>query len=222
MSMEIQSRAAYSAEAGTRRTEAAASEKAKDKTSASGAKAMDVDEYMSALSKKYSYFGRTTKLANVPTTVNVSPAYLRKCASDPEKQEALEKSLDSIATFVPIGAQRTRTLPGNPVMTHYDCTIDANGNMTVISGCTNDPKAKGEWEKAEKTGKKEKSGEAKLAERRAKKRAEERRREEAKAKEEMLYRASGRDVGAITESLLRQMANRGEGKNLVSRFDAIA
>ena len=61
-----------------------------------------------------------------------------------------------------------------------------------------------------------------MAERRAKKRAEERRREEAKAKEEMLYRASGRDVGTITESLLQQMANRGEGKNLVSRFDAIA
>ena len=61
-----------------------------------------------------------------------------------------------------------------------------------------------------------------MAERRAKKRAEERRREEAKEKEEMLYRASGRDVGPITESLLRQMANRGEGKDLVSRFDAIA
>lgn len=221
MSMEIQSRAAYSAETGTRRTEAAA-EKAKDKTSASGAKAMDVDEYMSALSKKYSYFGRTTKIANVPTTVNVSPAYLRKCANDPEKREELEKSLDSIGSYVPLGAQRTRTLPGNPVMTHYDCTIDANGNMTVISGCTNDPKAKGEWEKAEKNGKKEKSEEAKLAERRAKKRAEERRREEAKEQEEMLYRASGRDVGTITESLLRQMASRGEGKNLVSRFDAIA
>lgn len=221
MSMEIQSRAAYSAETGTRRTEAAA-EKAKDKTGASGAKAMDVDEYMSALSKKYSYFGRTTKIANVPTTVNVSSAYLRKCANDPEKREELEKRLDSIGASVPIGAQRTRTLPGNPVMTHYDCTIDANGNMTVISGCTNDPKGKGEWEKAERSRKKEKSGEAKLAERRAKKRAEERRREEAKEKEEMLYRASGRDVGTITESLLRQMANRGEGKNLVSRFDAIA
>ena len=111
-------------------------------------------------------------------------------------------------------------LPGNPVMTHYDCMIDSNGNMTVISGCTNDPKAKGEWEKAEKGWKKEKSEAAKLAERRTKKRAEERRREEAK--EEMLYRASGRDVGTITESLLRQMANRGEGKDLVSRFDAIA
>ena len=222
MSMEIQSRAAYSAETGTRRTGAAAAEKSKDRTGASGARAMDVDEYMSALSKKYSYFGRTTKIANVPTTVNVSPAYLRKCANDPEKREELEKRLDSIGACVPIGAQRTRTLPGNPVMTHYDCTIDANGNMTVISGCTNDPKAKGEWEKAGKSGTKEKSGEAKLAERRAKKRAEERRREEAKAKEEMLYRASGRDVGTITESLLRQMANRGEGKNLVSRFDAIA
>ena len=148
--------------------------------------------------------------------------YSRERAANKKKREELEKRLDSIGAFVPIGAQRTRTLPGNPVMTHYDCTIDSNGNMTVISGCTNDPKVTDEWEKAGKSGKKEKSGEAKLAERRAKKRAEERRREEAKAKEEMLYRASGRDVGTITESLLRQMANRGEGKNLVSRFDAIA
>ena len=73
MSMEIKNRP-YSAETGTRRTGAAAAEKSKDRTGASGARAMDVDEYMSALSKKYSYFGRTTKIANVPTTVNVSPA----------------------------------------------------------------------------------------------------------------------------------------------------
>ena len=110
MSMEIKNRP-YSAETGTRRTGAAAAEKSKDRTGASGARAMDVDEYMSALSKKYSYFGRTTKIANVPTTVNVSPAYLRKCANDPEKREELEKRLDSIGACVPIGAQRTRTLP---------------------------------------------------------------------------------------------------------------
>ena len=219
MSIEIQSRAAYSAETGTRRTEAAAAEKSKEKASASGAKIMDVDEYMSALSKKYSYFGRTTKIANVPTTVNVSPAYLRKCANDPEKREELEKRLDSIGASVPIGAQRTRTLPGNPVMTHYDCTIDSNGNMTVISGCTNDPKVKGQWEKAEKSGKKEKSEEAKLAERRAKKRAEERAREKAEEQEERIYRASGRDVSQITESLIRQMASRGNGRNFIPQFD---
>ena len=222
MSMEIQSRAAYSSETGTHKTKAAVTEKSKDKNSASGSKAMDVDEYMSALSKKYSYFGRTTKIANVPTTVNVSPAYLRKCANDPEKREELEKSLDSIGAYVPIGAQRTRTLPGNPVMTHYDCTIDSNGNMTVISGCTNDPKAKGEWEKAENGVKKEKTEEAKLAERRAKKRAEERAREEAEEKAEMLYRASGRDVGEITNSLLQQMACRGNGKNFIPQFDMTA
>ena len=116
MSMEIKNRP-YSAETRTCRTGAAAAEKSKDRTGASGARAMDVDEYMSALFKKYSYFGRTTKIANVPTTVNVSPAYLRKCANDPEKREELEKTLDSIGAYVPIGAQRTRTLPGNPVMT---------------------------------------------------------------------------------------------------------
>ena len=222
MSIEIQNRAAYSAETGTRKTEAAAAEKSKNKTSSSGAKAMDIDEYMSALSKKYSYFGHTTKIANVPTTVNVSPAYLRKCANDPEKREELEKSLDSIGAFVPIGAQRTRMLPGNPVMTHYDCMIDSNGNMTVISGCTNDPKAKGEWEKTEKNGKKEKSEEAKLAERRAKRRAEERAREKAEEQEERIYRASGRDVSQITESLIQQMASRGNGRNFIPQFDALA
>lgn len=219
MSIGIQSRAAYSAETGTRKTEAAAAEKSKNKTSSSGVKAMDVDEYMSALSKKYSYFGRTAKIANVPTSVNVSPAYLRKCADDPEKREELEKSLDSIGAFVPIGAQRTRMLPGNPIMTHYDCMIDSNGNMTVISGCTNDPKVKGQWEKAEKSGKKEKFEEEKLAERRAKKRAEERAREKAEEQEERIYRASGRDVSQITESLIQQMSSRGNGRNLVPQFD---
>ena len=219
MSMEIQSRAAYSAETGTHKTETAAAGKSKSNTSSSGVKAMDVDEYMSALSKKYSYFGRTAKIANVPTSVNVSPAYLRKCADDPEKREELEKSLDSIGAFVPIGAQRTRMLPGNPVMTHYDCMIDSNGNMTVISGCTNDPKVKGE---RERTAKKEKSEEKTIAERRAKKRAEERAREKAEEKAEMLYRASGRNIGEITESLLQQMACRGSGRNFVPQFDMTA
>ena len=218
MSMEIKNRP-YSAETGTRRTGAAAAEKSKDKTGASAAKAMDVDEYMSALSKKYSYFGRTTKISNVPTTVNVSPAYLRKCANDPEKREELEKSLDAVGSYVPLGAQRTRTLPGNPVMTHYDCMIDSNGNMTVISGCTNDPKVTGEWEKAGKGTTKEKSEEAKLAERRAKKRAKERAREKAEEQEEMIYRASGRDVSQITESLIQQMSSRGNGRNFIPQFD---
>ena len=107
-------------------------------------------------------------------------------------------------------------------MTHYDCTIDANGNMTVISGCTNDPKAKSEWEKSARNGKKEKSEEAKLAERRAKKRAEERARETAKEQAETLYRASGRDIGEITESLLGQMACRGDGRHFIPQFDTLA
>ena len=104
-------------------------------------------------------------------------------------------------------------------MTHYDCTIDSNGNMTVISGCTNDPKVKGEWEQSVK---KEKTEEEQIAERRAKKRAEERKKEEAQEKAEMLYRASGRDVGEITKSLLQQMACRGNGKNFVPQFDMTA
>ena len=218
MSMEVLGRtSAQMAKITQSKTDAAA--KGKSAVKASGASYENADEYAAALWDKYSYFGRTTKIANVPTTVNVSPAYLRKCANDPEKQAELEKSLDSIGAYVPVGAQRTRMLPGNPVMMHYDCTIDANGNMTVISGCTNDPKVTGE---RDNTAKKEKTEEEKLAERRAKKRAEERAREEAKKEAEILYRASGRDVGTINESLLRQMANRGEGKKLVPKFDALA
>ena len=107
-------------------------------------------------------------------------------------------------------------------MTHYDCTIDANGNMTVISGCTNDPKVKSEWEKSARSGKKEKTEEERLAERRAKKRAEERAREAAKEQAETLYRASGRDIGEITESLLGQMACRGDGRHFIPQFDTLA
>lgn len=221
MSLEVLGRtSAQMAKTTQNKTDATAKEKSAAKDS--GASYANADEYAAALRDKYSYFGRTTKVANVPTTVNVSPAYLRKCASDPEKQAEMEKSLDSIASFMPTAVQRTRMMPGNPVMTHYDCTIDANGNMTVISGCTNDPKVKNEWERVEKRGKKEKTEEEKLAERRAKKRAEERKREETQAEAEIVYRASGRDVAQINDSLLRQMANRGEGKKLVSRFDALA
>lgn len=218
MSMEILSRTPTQM-AETARSKTNTTAKENSATKASGANYANADEYAAALCDKYSYFGRTAKIANVPTTVNVSPAYLRKCANDPEKREELEKRLDSIGACVPIGAQRTRMLPGNPVMTHYDCTIDANGNMTVISGCTNDPKVKGQWEKAEKSGKKEKSEEAKLAERRAKKRAEERVREKAEEQEERIYRASGCDISQITESLIQQMACQGNGRNFIPQFD---
>ena len=221
MSMEVLSRtSAQMAESAQSKTAGAANGKNIEKPS--GARYASADEYAGALWDKYPYFGRTAKLANVPTTVSVSPAYLQKCANDPEKREALEKSLDSIAAFVPIGAQRTRTLPGSPVMTHYDCTIDANGNMTVISGCTNDPKVKSEWEKSARSGKKEKTEAERLAERRAKKRAEERTREAAKERAETLCRASGRDIGEITESLLAQMACRGDGRHFIPHFDTLA
>ena len=35
----------------------------------------------------------------------------------------------------------------------------------------------------------------------------------------MIYRASGRDVSQITESLIQQMASRGNGRNFIPQFD---
>ena len=179
-------------------------------------------DYAKELMKRFDYFGRQTKINGVPTTVSVSPAFLEKCRNDPEKQKFLESNLAAMKAGVEYVSRRTRMLPGNPVMTHASYSVDANGNITMCGGCTNDPDGKIARENAEKRARKQKE-EAKRTEKlRAKKLAERRAKEKAKEKaRETEYRATGRSAAQLAESLLRQMSGRDLREETAGLFDAL-
>ncbi len=179
-------------------------------------------DYAKELAKRFDYFGRQTKIDGVPTTVSVSPAFLEKCRKDPEKQRYLESNLAAMKQGVEYCSRRTRLLPGNPVMTHASYSVDANGNITMCGGCTNDPDGKIARENAEKRVRKQKEEAARLVRLREKRQAERRAKEKAwKKGREMEYRTTGRNVTQLTDSLLRQMNGLDAREDTANLFDAL-
>lgn len=179
-------------------------------------------DYAKELAKRFDYFGRQTKIDGVPTTVSVSPAFLEKCRNDPEKQRYLESNLAAMKQGVEYCSRRTRLLPGNPVMTHASYSVDANGNITMSGGCTNDPDGKIVRENAEKRARKQKEEAARLVRLREKRQAERRANEKVKEKgRKVEYRATGRNVTQLTDSLLRQMGGLDAREDTASLFDAL-
>lgn len=152
-----------------------------------------VKEYYAALSEKFAFFHKTVSIQGVPTTVSVSPAFLKKCLNDPEKMKYLESNLKAIPDCVKSLVDYTKTMPGNPVATYTSYSIDEKGNISCMGGCTNDPDGKIARENAKRTMQEKKAEEEKAAKRRAEKKAAKekaaKRRTEKKAEEE---KAAGR------------------------------
>lgn len=88
---------------------------------------------------------------------------------NPEKAAYLEENLASIPECIKRSVEYTKTMPGNPVMTYCNVSFDENGNITMTSGCTNDPDGKIARENAQRKLEKKKEAEEKLAEKRAEK-----------------------------------------------------
>ena len=60
-------------------------------------------------------------------------------------------------------------MPGSPTMTYCNISFDENGNITMMSGCTNDPDGKIAKENAEKKAEEAKEAKDKEEEIRAEK-----------------------------------------------------
>lgn len=130
-------------------------------------------EYSDSLYKKFDFLNRTTSMYGIKTTVAVSGAFIEKCANDPEKAKFLEENLAAIPNCM----LSNSTIPGNLTVTYATFIIDDDGNISEISGSTNDPDGKIARENAAKKLKqnKEKTNkEEKLAAKRAEKRKAER------------------------------------------------
>ncbi|MDO5402219.1 MAG: hypothetical protein Q4F11_02160 [Eubacteriales bacterium] len=183
----------------------------------------NVNDYSKYLQDKYSYMNTgTISMQGVPTTVSVSSAFLQKCMKDPEKAKYLEENLAAIPDCVKSLDAYTRMMPGNPVCTYANYIIDDNGNISVMSGCTNDPDGKIARENAERKVKEKKAAQEKAAERRAEKKAAEekaakKRAEKAQTEEyvaglganEVSISATGNSVKSVTQSILSAITNMG-------------
>lgn len=169
----------------------------------------NVNDYSKYLQGKYSYMNSgTTSMQGVPTTVSVSGAFLKKCMNDPEKAKYLEENLAAIPDSVKSLCNSVKMAPGSPVVTYATYKIDDNGNISMMSGSTNDPDGKIARENAERRAKEKKAAEEKAAERRKEKKAEEEKAAERRAerKERMegtfTISATGTDVKSVTQNIV--------------------
>lgn len=174
----------------------------------------NVNDYSKYLQGKYSYMN-TGKISmqGVPTTVSVSSAFLQKCMNDPEKAKYLEENLAAIPDCVKSLNNYVKMAPRSPVVTYATYKIDENGNISIMSGGTNDPDGKIAKENAERKAQEKKAAEEKAAKKRAEKKAAEEKAAEERAEKraaeevriesgEYTISATGTDVKAVTQSVV--------------------
>ena len=176
----------------------------------------DANDYSKYLQGKYSYMNTgTISMQGVPTTVSVSSAFLQKCMNDPEKAKYLEENLAAIPDCVKSLNNYVKMAPGSPVVTYATYKIDENGNISIMSGSTNDPDGKIARENAERKAKENKAAKEKAAERRAeeekaaKKRAEKVQAEKSIAEIETRnarFYDTGNSVQSVTQSIISAMS----------------
>lgn len=167
----------------------------------------NTNDYSKYLQEKYSYMNTgKTSMQGVPVTVSVSDAFLKKCKDNPEKAAYLEENLAAIPECIKRSVEYTKTMPGSPVMTYCNITIEEDGNITMTSGCTNDPDGKIARENTQRKSEEKKAAEEKAVKKRAeKKKAEE---ELAEKRIENVDRFEIRFTGSSVESITQIMTQR--------------
>jgi len=186
----------------------------------------NTNEYSKYLQEKYSYMNSgQTSMEGVPVTVSVSGAFLKKCMGNPEKAAFLEENLAAIPECIKRSVEFTKTMPGNPVMTYCNVTFDDNGNITMMSGCTNDPDGKIAKENAKRKAEEQKIAEEKTAKRREeKKEAEEKILEkfaEKQAEKSEMFEMTftGSSVESITQIMTARIMQGNTSVPMTSGFD---
>ena len=188
----------------------------------------DVADYTKYLQGKYDYMNSgKTSMQGIPVTVSVSPAFLEKCKSDPEKAAFLEENLAAIPDCIKMGVNYFRNF--GLVMTYESVMIDENGNITMMGGCTNDPDGKIAKENAERKVEEERKAKAKIEKRRAEERAEEKKAEKRRAEkkdaiegvgsEETTISVIGTDVREMTQQLIQNMSIGTGNEGSIASFD---
>lgn len=187
----------------------------------------NVNEYMGYLQGKYSYMnaGRTS-MHGIPTSVTVSGAFLKQCMDNPEKAKFLEENLAAIPDGVQSLINHTKMMPGSPVVTYTSYQIDANGNISCMSGCTNDPDGRIARENAERRAKEKQAEKERAEERKAAEKKKEERRAEKKLtadrqKNEYSFTITGNSIKNMIQSVsaLRFSSSSDMSKSIAQNFD---
>ena len=182
----------------------------------------DVKEYSKYLQEKYSYMNTgKTSMQGVPVTVSVSGAFLKQCMDNPEKAAYLEENLAAIPECIKRSVEYTKTMPGSPVMTYCNVTFDENGNITMTSGCTNDPDGKIARENAQRKAEEKKVAEEKAAKKRAEKKEAEEKLAEKRAEKADKFEITftGSSVQSITQIMTERMMSSNASVPTTSGFD---
>lgn len=140
-------------------------------------------DYAQSLQEKFNYLNTSTTMSGIPTTVSVSPAFIEKCAQDPEKAAYLEANLAAIPDCV--SSAKANCLG---TVTNISYQIDSNGEITAIMSGTNDPDGKIARENAEKKAKEQQEAKKKLKNRATKH-----------------FSAEGKSVRRATEKLIKKV-----------------
>ncbi len=183
-------------------------------------------DYSKYLQEKYSYMNTgKTSMQGVPVTVSVSDAFLKKCKDNPEKAAYLEENLAAIPECIKRSVEYTKTMPGSPVMTYCNIMIEKDGNITMTSGCTNDPDGKIARENAQRKAQEKKVAEEKAAKKRAeKKKAEEKiaekraeKADKSAGKFELTF--TGSSVESITQIMTQRKMSGNASATIISGLD---
>lgn len=140
-------------------------------------------DYAQLLQKKFNYLNKSTTMNGIPTTVSVSPAFIEKCAKDPEKAAYLEENLAAIPDCV--SSAKANCLG---TVTNISYQIDSNGEITAIMSGTNDPDGKIARENAEKKVKEQQEAKKKQKQRISKR-----------------FSVKGKSIHRATEKLIKKV-----------------
>ena len=171
----------------------------------------NVDDYSKYLQEKYDYMNAgTMSMKGIPTTVNVSSAFLKKCMDNPEKAAWLEENVAAIPKCNEVALSRCLG-----TLTNISYKIDANGNMSMAISGTNDPDGKIARENAKRKVEEKKAAEEKAAKRREKEKEEHERIEKQRAKrsgkedkaDEFKISIIGTNVRSMTTQLTEKLSS---------------
>ena len=182
----------------------------------------NTNDYSKYLQGKYSYMNiGTISMEGVPVTVSVSGAFLKTCMNNPEKAAYLEENLAAIPNCIKRSVKYTKTMPGNPVMTYCNISFDENGNITMTSGCTNDPDGKIAKENAQRKLEEKKAAEEKAAKKRAEKKAIEEKlaKKRTEKVDEFEIAFKGSSIESITQIMAERMMSGNTSIPMTSGFD---
>ena len=184
-------------------------------------KHISAKDYEKSLFEKFEYLGKQTSMEGVPVNVSVSPAYIRKCANDPEQAKYLEENLKDIPNSVKSLCDYVKCATGGAVVTFANISIDANGNITCQSGSTNDPDGKIAKENAERKAKEQKAKKEKLEKKRAEEKEAEKRAEEKENGDNSTFNITvkGTDIKTVTKQIMSNFSSISVGTSKLTSVD---